>query len=189
MGPDGIFDRLAQNPVVAAVKDEESLAKSLASVPQVVFVLYGDITSVGPVVHRIHEAGKLAVIHLDLIDGFSAREAVVEYVKRDTAADGIISTRGNLVKRAHELGLIAIRRFFLLDSRAMESIEKQLADGAADLIEVLPGVMPKVLEKIRAISPVPFIAGGLIADKEDVMAALSAGAVAISSTNPKVWTL
>ncbi|MEG2499451.1 MAG: glycerol-3-phosphate responsive antiterminator, partial [Oscillospiraceae bacterium] len=31
------------------------------------------------------------------------------------------------------------------------------------------------------------IAGGLITDKEDVMNALSAGAVAVSSTNSAVW--
>ncbi|WP_352427367.1 glycerol-3-phosphate responsive antiterminator, partial [Enterocloster asparagiformis] len=36
---------------------------------------------------------------------------------------------------------------------------------------------------------IPIIAGGLIADKEDVMNALEAGALAISSTNQKVWLM
>ncbi|EJW91450.1 Glycerol-3-phosphate responsive antiterminator, partial [gut metagenome] len=35
----------------------------------------------------------------------------------------------------------------------------------------------------------PLIASGLISDKEDVIAALSAGALAVSSTCPAVWKL
>ncbi|NLM61842.1 MAG: glycerol-3-phosphate responsive antiterminator, partial [Clostridiales bacterium] len=33
----------------------------------------------------------------------------------------------------------------------------------------------------------PIIAGGLISDKEDIITALAAGAIAISSTNHDVW--
>ncbi len=33
------------------------------------------------------------------------------------------------------------------------------------------------------------IAGGLITEKEDVIAALSVGAIAVSSTNQDVWKL
>lgn len=55
------------------------------------------------------------------------------------------------------------------------------------MIEVLPGVMPKVLGRICKESRIPVIAGGLISDKEDIMAALNAGAVSISTTNQQVW--
>jgi glycerol uptake operon antiterminator len=56
-----------------------------------------------------------------------------------------------------------------------------------DYVEILPGVMPKVIKRINNLIHVPVIAGGLIADKEDVLAALSAGAVSISTTNEAVW--
>jgi glycerol uptake operon antiterminator len=36
---------------------------------------------------------------------------------------------------------------------------------------------------------IPIISGGLICFKEDVIAALKAGARAICSTNPEVWSL
>ena len=55
------------------------------------------------------------------------------------------------------------------------------------MIEILPGVMPKVIKKICSQSRIPVIAGGLISDKEDIMAALGAGAVSISTTNQTVW--
>ena len=58
-----------------------------------------------------------------------------------------------------------------------------------DVVEVLPGLMPKILKQICKTSKVPVIAGGLISDKEDVMGALGAGAAAVSTTNQKVWEL
>lgn len=47
--------------------------------------------------------------------------------------------------------------------------------------------MPKIIKKLCSTVNVPIIAGGLISDKEDVMNALNAGAVAISVTNQRVW--
>lgn len=77
--------------------------------------------------------------------------------------------------------------FFVIDSIAFDSIERQTESVHPDMIEVLPGVMPKITRRICQNSRVPVIAGGLISDKEDIMAALSAGAVSISTTNQAVW--
>ena len=71
---------------------------------------------------------------------------------------------------------------------ALSSIEN-LEKVRPDFLEVLPGVMPKTIRKICKIVHTPVLAGGLIADKEDVINALNAGAMAISTTNPTVWNL
>lgn len=94
-----------------------------------------------------------------------------------------------LTRRAKELGLVSVQRFFLLDSMAIQNIEKHLGRDTCDLIEVLPGLMPKIIRRVRAAAGKPVIAGGLITDKEDVTGALGAGAVAVSSTNPAVWAM
>lgn len=44
--------------------------------------------------------------------------------------------------------------------------------------------MPKVIRRITGFARCRVIAGGLISDKEDIIAALDAGAAAISSTTP-----
>ena len=79
----------------------------------------------------------------------------------------------------------------MIDSMALKSIEnlEKLRGGRPDFIEVLPGVMPKVIKKICGLSRIPVIAGGLIADKEDVMGALDAGALAVSTTKQEVWMM
>ncbi len=184
-----MVELLEETPIIAAIKDEAGLEKCLSCDAKIVFVLFGNVLNIPEIVKSIHGAGKLAIVHLDLIDGLAAREIAVEYIAKNTAADGIISTKPALVKAAREKGLLAIRRFFLLDSMALRAIEKQLTPESTDLIEVLPGVMPKILKKIAKITPVPMIAGGLISDKEDVMSALSAGAIGVSTTAPEVWYL
>lgn len=52
---------------------------------------------------------------------------------------------------------------------------------------MMPGIIPKVLKEIRGYTDIPIIAGGLISDKKDIMAAFAAGADAISTTKEDLW--
>ena len=174
-------------PIVAAVKSHDELEQSLMCDSNVIFVLFGDICNIAEIVEQIKASGKLAIVHIDLIEGLAPREIGVEYIKEQTGADGIISTKAPLIRHAKNLGLIAIRRFFLLDSMSLDNIAKASGEDKADAYEVLPGVLPKIIRQIVKDCEKPIIAGGLIRDKEDVVGALGAGAVAVSSTNSKVW--
>lgn len=182
-----ILEEFEDCPVIAAIKDEEGLKRCLHSEIQIVFVLYGDICNISSIVGRLKKAGKTVIIHIDLIAGLSSKEIAVTYIKSVTHADGIISTRPAVIREAKEEGLFAIMRFFVIDSIAFENIGRQIEGVRPDMIEILPGVMPKVIQRICRESKVPVIAGGLIADKEDIMAALGAGAVSISTTRQAVW--
>ena len=184
------FDAVECNPIIAAVKNMEDLEACCAMEDiRIVFILFGDICSIKEIVEKVKRAGKIAMVHIDLINGLSSKEIVVEFIQKNTEADGIISTKNALIKRAKELGMFTILRYFILDSMAYENIRQQQHIVKPDFIEILPGAMPKIIENICKILKTPIIVGGLIADKESVMAALSAGAVAVSSTNHKVWEL
>ena len=184
------FDAVENNPIIAAVKNTEDLEVccNLEDI-QVVFILAGDICSIGEIVSRIKRSGKIAMVHVDLIGGLSTREIAVDYLKNNTEADGIITTKPSLIKRAKELSMYTVLRYFLLDSMAYENILSQQHSIRPDFIEVLPGAMPKVIQRLCREVRVPVIAGGLITDRESVMGALSAGAAAVSSTNHNVWKL
>ena len=187
------YDAVEANPVIAAVKSDAGLQAAVEMEEiQVIFVLYGDVCTIPEILERIKAAGKKAMVHIDLIAGLSAKEISVEFIARQTRADGIITTKPALVRRAKELGIFAVLRFFVIDSLALkniENLEMQSGTSKPDFIEVLPGVMPKVLGRIAKVSRIPMIAGGLITEKEDVIAALSVGAIAVSSTNQDVWNL
>lgn len=184
------YDALMENPIVAAVKDMEGLRKCLKMEDiKVVFILFGDICSIGRIVEEAKRAGKQVLVHLDLVGGIGTKEVVVDYIRENTKADGIITTRSSHVRRAKELGLCTVLRFFVIDSMAFENIAKQVRQVQPDMMEILPGVMPKIIRKLVKSEKIPVIAGGLVMDREDVMGALDAGAVCVSTTNQDVWRM
>ena len=182
-----LLEIIADSPVIAAVKDEEGLDKSLRTDCRIIFILYGNICSLTMIVEKIKSRDKLAIVHADLVQGLSAKTEAIDYIKNNTKADGILSTKGNLVKHATDIGLIGILRNFIIDSMAMENVNKQVELAHPDMIEIMPGIMPEIIEKLKNEIKLPLIAGGLISDKKDVIAALSAGADAVSTTKEELW--
>ena len=182
-----LLEVIADSPVIAAVKDEEGLDKSLRTDCRIIFILYGNICSLTTIVEKIKSRDKLAIVHVDLVQGLSAKTEAIDYIKNNTKADGILSTKGNLVKHAADIGLIGILRNFIIDSMAMENVKKQVELAHPDMIEIMPGIMPEIIEKLKNEIKLPLIAGGLISDTKDVIAALSAGADAVSTTKEELW--
>ena len=115
-------EAVEENPIIAAVKNMNDLEVccSLEDI-RVVFILFGDICSVKEIVDKVKAAGKVAMVHVDLISGLSSKDIVVEFIQKNTKADGIISTKPTLIKKGRELGMFTILRYFLLDSMAYEA--------------------------------------------------------------------
>ncbi len=189
MDRDAVSEIFEDSPIIAAVKDDGGLDCALDSDCRVLFFLYGNICDIAGKVRQAKESGKLVIVHTDLIDGLENRDVAARFIRETTAADGVISTRSAIVKSAREQGLIAIQRFFLIDSIALDNVRRHIEQGIPDIIEVLPALVPKVISRLRAETSVPIIAGGLISDKEDVITALSAGASAVSTTKRELWRL
>ncbi len=184
-----IAKELLDAPIIAAVKDEVGLLRALESECRVVFLLYGSIVNLDAMVQRVRERKKLCIVHIDLVEGLSGREVAVDGLVKLCRPDGIISTKASLIRRAKQLGLIAIQRYFLLDSLSLQSLLASLDGNSPDFIEVLPGVIPQVIREITASTEISVIAGGLIRSKQDVIAALGAGAVAVSTSSHGVWNM
>ncbi len=180
-------EAIEDSPVIAAVKDDEGLKRCKKSESRVIFILYGDICSITDIVDEVKSCGKIALVHLDLISGLSAKEIAVDFIRKYTRADGIITTKPALIKRAKELSLYTILRLFVIDSMAYGNIERQIKAAQPDLIEILPAMMPKVVSRICKLSGTPVIAGGLVSEKEDIINLLHSGATSISTTNPDLW--
>lgn len=181
--------RMLDCPVIAAVKDETGLAAALKSECEVIFLLFGSVVNVADLVERVRGAGKLAIVHIDLVEGLSCREAAVDTLAALCRPDGVISTRPPLVRRARHLGFLTVQRVFMLDSLALKTLPGQLNVGKPDFIEILPGIIPRVIGEVAAATSTPVIAGGLIRYKDEVMAAMRAGAAAVSTSSPPVWDM
>ena len=180
---------LMDSPVIAAVKEDAGLRQALTSDCQVIFLLYGTILNIRGLVEQIHNAGKICFVHIDLIEGLSNREIAVDGLVMLCRPDGIISTKAPLIRRAQQLGLLAIQRVFLLDSMSLQNLLTQMDTNQPDFIEVLPGVIPGVIGEITAKITTPLIAGGLIRSKQDVIQALQVGVIAVSTSCRAVWKM
>lgn len=182
-----IIDLLESSPVIAAVKDEKGLKRCFESECSVVFILYGNLCSIAGIVNQVKNQGMTAIVHVDFISGLSSKEIAVDFIKQNTRADGIISTKPMLVKRAQELGMYSGQRTFMIDSIALGTLKKQIEMFRPDFIEIMPGIIPSVLKHMKEYTDIPIVAGGLIFDKKDVMAAFDAGVDAVSTSREELW--
>ncbi|GAA0077857.1 glycerol-3-phosphate responsive antiterminator [Clostridium sp. CTA-5] len=183
-----IRNLLEQNPIIAAVKNKEQLDLALDSSAEIIFVLFGDVMNIKEISESIVSRGKVGIIHIDLVEGFTNKEVVIRFIKQETKFNGIISTKPQVVKTAKSYGLVAIQRVFIFDTIALNNAKNHLVLDC-DALEILPGLIPKVIKIISDESNKPVIAGGLIADKEDVMLALSSGATCVSTTKKEIWNM
>lgn len=181
-----LIDLLEQSPVLPAVKDEDALPRALRCESRVVFLLGGDLLNIRRWIDLTHEAGKQAAVHLDLVGGLAPREVAVDWLQQQ-GADGIISTRPHLIRRGRELGLLTVLRVFAIDSKAVGNLQKETEMVTPDVIEILPGTLPRVIERLSKKIPVPLIAGGLMTDKSDIVSALQAGALCASTSDEELW--
>jgi glycerol uptake operon antiterminator len=177
------------NPVFGAIKNDKELELVLKSECRIVFILYGNLCTIAQIVKRIKESNKIAFVHVDMLEGTSSKDVVVHFLKATTDVDGVISTKISMVKAAKAQGLTAIHRMFVLDSLSLSNLMRQISLSQPDFIEILPGVMTKIIKQVVAGTKTPVIASGLICTKEDIIGALDAGACGVSSTCKEVWEM
>lgn len=179
-------DCLECNPVIAAVQ-QDGLQAALESPVQIIFHLGVDLMTVSDVIRQVHDAGKIIFIHLDLAEGIGKDRAGVRYLAQ-CGADGVLSTKSQMIRYAKEQGLFTVQRFFALDSKGMESIAEMVKNTNPHFMEIMPGVICKAIRRFSA-EGIPVIAGGLIQTKNEVTDALSSGAAAVSTGQSSLWYL
>ncbi len=173
-------------PVIAAVKNTEDFKQSLLSSVTNIFHLTPNILSLKRETEAAHTAQKKLFIHIDFAEGIAKDKYGLLFVKK-LGVDGIISTRTSMIKLAREAGLFTVQRFFIVDTRSVDTTVETLKSSKADMIEVMPGVVPKIITELKQHIQTPIIAGGLIQSFEEVEAALTAGATAVSTGRKPLW--
>ena len=171
-------------PVIAAVQENKFQA-ALASPVDVIFSLEPHLLTIRERTGQAHAAGKLLFVHLAMAVGIGQDKEGLQYLAQ-CGVDGIISTKGHIIRMAKELGFLTVQRFFALDSQGVGMIQDTLKTNLPHFIEIMSGVIPKIVKKFAA-GPVPIIAGGLIETRQEVTAALGSGALAISTGCKDLW--
>lgn len=178
---------LGPRRIIAAVRHSEDLKLACASDLPVVFLLVGDLFTVQDYVKQVLDSGKKVFLHVDFIAGLGSDPIIIKYLAEKVRPTGIISTKTHLIKHAKKNGLAAVQRLFLIDSAALENGIANVQQSAPDAVEIMPGLIPRVITEVSERLSVPVIAGGLIHHHEEIETALQAGAAAVSMGSRALW--
>ncbi|HEY4553907.1 MAG TPA: glycerol-3-phosphate responsive antiterminator [Bacillaceae bacterium] len=175
--------------IIPSIKKEEDLEKAINCQSQIVFILTGSLINMEAYLKKLKQANKFTFIHIDFIDGLSNTKSAIKYIASVWKPTGIITTKASLIKYAKEEKLKTIQRIFLIDHNAVQKGIETSKSCSPDAVEVLPGLMPTVIDQLTMQLDLPIIAGGLISNKKEILHALEAGALAVSSGNSQLWNI
>lgn len=171
-------------PVARTLKQFERL---LDSPFEYIVLLEVHVSNLKAVRLEAEKRCKKLIIHADLIQGLKTDNYAADFLCNDIRPAGIISTRSNIIMKAKSKKIIAIQRMFLLDTIALEKSYSLIDQTAPDFIEMLPGVIPELIEEVYKRTGIPIINGGLIRTKKHIDDALAAGAVAVTTSDYQLW--
>jgi glycerol uptake operon antiterminator len=179
---------IEERHIIAAVRNMEDLSAAMKSVTETVCLLFGNPLNIVDLLRSLREKGKLPLVNLDLLTGFSREAINAEYLAFCGAA-GIVSTHYEVLRAARKQGLLTVQRTFALDSSAIKAGLRTLNQFAPDAVEILPAIAaPRVVGHFRQDHPhLCIMAGGLISDLKEVEYLLGVGIDAISVSDSRFW--
>lgn len=188
--PLSISDFLSHSPIIAAVNTVEMFEPALEAPTKSLYLLAGSPISLPEMIRRAKDRGKVCLVNMDFLSGLNRDRDAVEYLALHKA-EGIVSTRFDVLKTAQTLGLFTIQRTFAIDSAAITASIKVLSQFTPDAIEVLPAMAaPKVAKRIRAVQPeMKIIGGGLIETVREIEELLNAGIDSVTVSNRQLWLI
>lgn len=182
-----LIESLSNMPIIAAIKELDKLKVALDSPCENIFLLSGNIFNLKELSQRVKSKNKGFYIFIDSIDGFSKDTWGLEYIVKNIELDGIMTRKPNLVKQCKDMGIFTIQRMPIHNSEELDESLKSIRLLRPNMINVCPGIMPKIIDRLYVETKIPIIASGLIEDKNDIELALSSGAFGISSTKINTW--
>ena len=127
-----------------------------------IFLLGGDINYLPSVVKKVGSAGKILLVHVDLLEGMGKDRAGVRLITR-MGVPGIVTTKSNLVKFARTEGICAIQRLFIMDSESIKTAIRMAGSVRPDAVEILPATVPSyVIAGMKEKLGLPVLGGGLL---------------------------
>lgn len=171
-----IAEALKKFQVIPSIRRLGDLETALNSERDIVLLTGADIANLKLLAEKVHEAGKLVLVNMELLGGFGRDEAGIKLLKHYFKVDGVMSTDRMRLGMARNIGLFTIQRFLISDSKALDTAQRILRTSRAQAAEILPvKIAMDVVPKLRKVTAIPLLAGGFIQSEEDLEAVQKAG--------------
>ncbi|TVY01860.1 glycerol-3-phosphate responsive antiterminator [Paenibacillus cremeus] len=174
--------------IIASITKTEQLRLAMESKVKRVNLMTGNIRNLGQVVDQLKASDKSVYLHIEMVDGIGRDAAAVHYLAEQFGINGIISTKSHVIGAAKAAGIRSIQRFFAIDTAAVETAIRVVRASQPDEVELMPGLMPRVIQEVKSRIDQPLIVGGLIRGFDEVEQALQHGADFVSVGSEKFWS-
>ncbi|NEW09758.1 glycerol-3-phosphate responsive antiterminator [Paenibacillus sp. SYP-B3998] len=176
-----------QFPIIASVTKEEQIPKMLESRVERVNLMTGHIGNLESIIRQAHDSGKKVYVHMEMVSGLGKDTYAISYLAEKFHADGILTTKLAAVAAARQAGIKSIQRIFAIDTAAVQTAIRMINSSHPDEVELMPGLMPRVISELKHTIKQPLIVGGLIRYEQEMIEALESGADFISTGDPSMW--
>lgn len=139
------------------------------------------------IVKQLRKKKKQIYVHVEMVGDIGRDISVIEYLAEVFAVEGIVTTKSNMVVAAKHAGIKSIQRVFAIDTAAVETAIRMIQHCEPDEVELMPGIMPRIIGEFKERIDNPLIAGGLIRSQDEIGTAFSSGADYVSIGNPDFW--
>lgn len=187
--PKGVLKQLQKYPIMAAVRDLNDLKEALESEVECIFLMTGDLMSINKSVLMAKNYNKLIFIHLDLVKGLAKDKHGVRYIAKNVQPHGIVTTKKQLIMEIKKNNILAIHQLFVFDSQALESGIENVKYAEPDLVEIMPALIPGIMQKVSSAVHRPVVAAGLVETFSEVKEILTAGVLGVVSSKKELWKL
>lgn len=187
MTQEEFLQRLNQYRLIASVKEVKYLEKAASVQLSAAVLSIGNIGVIKGYVDFFKSAGIPVFLHLERMGGISHDREGITFLAHYVKPDGIVTTRNTLIKLAKKQGLLTIQRLFLVDSDSLKSGLQSVSENQPDAVELMPALLPEMIEEYSRVLDTPIIAGGLLRKRDQMLAALGSGAIAVSVGSPTLW--
>jgi glycerol uptake operon antiterminator len=186
-----LLERLKKYKMVAAIKEPKYIEKAIKNKEHLsaVLLMTGTILTVKRYVDFIQSEGLPVILHVEKIGGLEMDGDGIHFVKKNVQPTAIVTTRNGIIKKAKSSGLFVIQRIFLIDTEVYHNLVKDVDQIRSDIIEIMPCRATDFLKKFTKVSQVPVITGGLLTLPEHAKEAINNGALAVTTSNSKLWEM
>lgn len=173
--------------MIASITRDEQISAALESGVSRVNLMTGHIGSLKEIIRKLHDAGKKVFVHVEMVQGLGRDKHAIGYLAETFQADGIVTTKSNAVAAAKQAGIKSIQRIFAIDTAAVQTAVRMIQSNQPDEVELMPGLMPRIIRELKQTIRQPLIVGGLIRYETEIREALESGADYISCGDPSFW--
>lgn len=175
--------------IIPSVHRLATLDRALEGPPSAVLLADVHVGNIGPLARRCREAGHKVLVRPDLVQGLRSDQRGITLLKQEFSVDGTFTGSASTARLAQKVGLEVYWRFFLVDSRALDTAASQMNTMPWDGFEIAPG--PLALQFARPLlasaGSKPLIAGGFISDDATAGALFDAGYSAVNTSCTDIW--